>query len=207
MTVFKLTTLLTIITIQSFGQSADSASTDNWNWLKTQLKIINIEKSDAEVDLRIFLGTGITNAGQVIWISKDSTGWTGKKYDYFLKMKKGSLTNKIKRTNRIELKSSDWDSLWFKLQLFNIMTLPSQDEIKDKLRKEIKTARGVGYQVMIMTDGSGYDLEIKKDKKIVKYSFHEPCAYSNKYPDVDEVKSYCDIILTLEQEFQIKFRH
>ena len=117
------------------------------------------------------------------------------------------MTNKVKKMIKTELKSNNWDSLWFNLQQFNIMTLPSQEEIKDQLRKEVKTKRGVGYQVMMVTDGSGYDLEIKRDDKIVRYSFHEPWAYSNRYPDVEEVRNYSDIISTLENEFQIKFRH
>ena len=187
------------------GQS--SYSSTSHRWIEKQLSIADITTSDAEIDLRIFLNRGITNGGHVLQVVKNSKGWTGTKYDYWLKMNDGHATEKIQKTIKSKLKSNDWDSLWIKLQQFDIMTLPNQDSIKDKLRKKVKSNRGDGYEIMIITDGSGYELEIKNREKIAAYSFHEPCAYSNKYPDVAEVRSYCNIISTLEREFQIKFRH
>lgn len=128
------------------------------------------------------------------------------KYDYLLKMKKGTVLDKIAKATKTELKSKNWDSLWTKLENLDILILPTQDSIKDKLRKEVTTKRGKGYEVMVVTDGSSYNLNLKKDDKFITYSFHEPWAYSQKYPDVDEVRKYSEIIGTLEKEFQIKFR-
>jgi hypothetical protein len=85
--------------------------------------------------------------------------------------------------------------------------LPNQDDIKDKLRKEVTTKRGKGYEVLNVTDGSSYDLTIKKGENIYNYSFHSPWTYSQKYPDVEEVRKYSDIVSTLESEFQVEFRH
>ncbi|MBT1706199.1 hypothetical protein [Chryseosolibacter indicus] len=204
MTSFKSFILLTFISIQAIGQGLDSLTKDNW--IEKQLGIVDMPSSDNEVNLRIFLDRGITNGGHVLRIVKSSDGWTGTKYDYLLKMKKGQVTEKIAKTTRTELKSNNWDSLWAKLEALNIMTLPSQDDIKDKLRKEVTTKRGKGYEVMVVTDGSGYNLKLKRLDKIVQFSFHEPWTYSQKYPDVEEVRKYSDIISTLEKEFQIKFR-
>ena len=208
MTVFKSIGLLIFISIQAMGQSTDSLTSNHW--IEKQLKLTDIKTSDAEIDLRIYLDRGITNGGHVLHIFKTNKGWTGTKYDYWLKMNDGQVTEKIERTNMTKLESRDWNSLWTKLQQFNIGNLPDQSSIKDKLRKKITANRAPGYEayeVMIMTDGSSYDLEIKSGEKTTNYSFHEPCAYSNKYPVVEEVKNYCNIILTLEQEFQIKFIH
>jgi hypothetical protein len=166
----------------------------------------DLRTADNEVDLRIFLDRGITNGGHVIQITKRKSTWTGTKYDYFLKMKKGTVSNKIVKTTKTELKSNNWDSLWTKLEKLDITTLPDQEDIKDKLRTEVTTKRGKGYEVIIVTDGSSYDLAIKNKKTISSYSFHEPWTYSRNYPDVEEVRKYSDIISTLEKEFQIKFR-
>jgi len=208
MNAFKSIGLLVFISIHAVGQNSDPLTSNHW--IEKQLNIADITTSDSEIDLRIFLDRGITNGGHVLHILKSNKGWTGTKYDYWLKMNDGYVTEKIEKTKKTKLKSNDWDSLWSKLQQFNIFTLPEQASIKDKLRKKVKSPRGDGheaYELMIMTDGSSYDLKIRTREKIVKYSFHEPCAYSNKYPDVEEVKSYCNILLTLEQEFQIKFGH
>lgn len=208
MNVFKSIGLLIFISIQAVGQNTDSLTSNHW--IEKQLNIANITATDMEIDLRIFLNRGITNGGHVLHIMKNNKGWSGTKYDYWLKMNDGYVTEKVKKINKTKLKSNDWDSLWTKLQQFNVLNLPNQASIKDKLRKKVKSNRGDGYEayeVMIVTDGSSYDLEIKIREKIAKYSFHEPCVYSNKYPEVEEVRSYCNIILTLEKEFQIKFGH
>lgn len=202
---FKSVILLIFISIQAMGQDSDSLP--QGNWIEKQLGIVDLQASNNEVDLRIFLGRGITNGGHVVRIVKSSSGWTGTKYDYLLKRKKGQVAEKIAKTTKTELKSNNWDSLWTKLETLDIMTLPSQDEIKDKLRKEVTTNRGKGYEVMVVIDGSSYNLKLKSRDKVVQFSFHEPWTYFQKYPDVEEVRKYSDIISTLEREFQIEFRH
>jgi hypothetical protein len=205
MTSFKSLILLTIISIQLMGQTTDPLTGNDW--IVKQLKLGDLKTTDSEIELRIFLDVGITNGGQVIQIVKRNSTWTGTKYNYFLKMKKGTVTDKIAKTTKTELKSDNWDSLWIKLENLDITTLPNQDDIKDKLRKEVTTKRGKGYEVLMVNDGSSYDLTIKKGENMFSYSFHSPWTYSQKYPDVEEVRKYSDIILTLENEFQIKFRH
>jgi hypothetical protein len=186
------------------GQISDPLTKNNW--IEKQLGITDLKACDNEVDLRIFLDRGITNGGHAIRIIKNNGKWTGTKYDYFLKMKKGTITNKITKTTKTDLKTNNWDSLWTELEKLDILELPNQDDIKDKLRKEVTTKRGKGYEVLSVMDGSSYDLIVKKDQNISNYSFHSPWTYSKKYPDVDEVRKYSDIISTLENEFQIKFR-
>jgi hypothetical protein len=202
---FKSIILLTIISIQTMGQTTYPL-TEN-NWIEKQLNFTNQKTSDTEIDLRIFLDRGITNGGHVIQIVKRNGTWTGTKYDYLLKMKRGTVTNKIAKTTKTELKSDDWNSLWTKLEKLKITTRPNQDDIKDKLRKEVTTKRGKGYEVLNVIDGSSYDLTIKKGENIYSYSFHSPWTYSEKYQDVEEVRNYSHIISTLENEFQIKLRH
>jgi hypothetical protein len=205
MTGFKSIILLTLISTQLMGQTIDPLTKNNW--IEKQLNLVNLKTTDSEIDLRIFLDRGITNGGHVIQIVQRNGTWTGTKYDYLLKMKKGTVTNKIAKTTKTELKSNDWDSLWTKLEKLDITALPNQDDIKDKLRKEVTTKRGKGYEVLNVTDGSSYDLTIKKGENIYNYSFHSPWTYSQKYPDVEEVRKYSDIVSTLESEFQVEFRH
>jgi hypothetical protein len=186
------------------GQTVDPLTKNNW--IEKQLDMRDLKTSDNEVDLRIFLDRGITNGGHVLRIIKNGRAWTGTKYDYLLKMKKGTATNKIAKTTKTELKSDNWNSLWTRLEKLDITTLPNQDDIKDKLRKEVTTKRGKGYEVLNVMDGSSYDLAIKKGQDISTYSFHSPWTYFQKFPEVEEVRKYSEIISTLESEFQIKFR-
>jgi hypothetical protein len=205
MLLLKSIIFLTLLSIRTMGQS--SAPLTERNWIEEQLGLVTLKTSDNEIDLRIFLDRGITNGGHVVQIVKRSNGgWTGTKYDYLLKMKNGTTRKKIVKTTKTELKLKNWDSLWIKLESLDILTLPTQDSIKDKLRREVITKRGNGYEVIVAMDGSSYDLKLKKGDKFVQYSFHEPWTYSQHYPEVDEVRKYGEIITTLEKEFQIKFR-
>lgn len=186
------------------GQTSDPLTKNNW--IEKQIGIPDIRTVNNEIDLRIFLDRGITNGGHVVRIIKTGSTWTGIKYDYLIKLKKGTVTEKINKVTRTILKSRNWDSLWTHLESLNILTLPNQDDIKDKLRTEVTTKRGKGYEVLIVNDGESYDLNVRHLSSTRCYSFYSPWTYSNKYPEVSEVKNYGEIISTLESGLNIKFR-
>jgi hypothetical protein len=199
------TIVLLFLSVHSMGQSADLLVKNRW--IEKQLKIRNIEQASYnDVDLRVFLDPGITNGGHVIQIIKNKDRWVGVKYDYILRIRNGSVTKKIRRTTRTKVKPSDWNRLWSRLRELDILTLPDQEAIRNKLRKEVTTIRGKGYSAIAVNDGSGYDLLVKNENTISKYSFHEPWTYAEHYPDVDEVRKYSEIIATLERELSIYFR-
>ena len=195
--------MILFISVHCLAQGSDQLTSSRW--IEEQLKIGDISNS-TDVDLRLFLGRGITNGGHVIRIARSNGRWEGMKYDYFLKMRKGLVTQKIKKTIETKLSSVDWESLWSHLIQLDILTLPDQDSIEHKLRKEVTTIRGEGYSILVINDGSSYDLIVKNEGKISKYSFYEPWTYSRHYPDVDEVRKYSQIIETLEKELAIDFR-
>jgi len=197
--------LLVSVSFQSIGQSSNLLK--GVKWIENQLRIGHIGSSDNVVELRIFLGSGITNGGHVLVISQTDSLWVGTKYDYFLKMKNGNITKKISKVNKTDLVAKDWNSLWSRLEKLDILTLPDQADIKYKLKKEVDTPRGKGYAVMNVLDGSVYTLLVKKQSLISYYSFHEPWIYSREYPEVDEVRKYGEIISTLENELSLRFHH
>ncbi|MCC9168680.1 hypothetical protein [Pontibacter harenae] len=58
----------------------------------------------------------------------------------------------------------------------------------------------------IVTDGSGYDVMMKQDNQTHSFSFHSPWTYQERFPDVEELNNYSNIVNLLEQEFNIDFR-
>ena len=68
------------------------------------------------------------------------------------------------------------------------------------------TNLGKMYDVLVVMDGSSYDLTVAKGGTVHAYSFHSPWDFSQEYPEVEEVRNYDAIISTIEKEFQIKFR-
>ena len=176
--------------------------------LNKKAGIPELLNSSNQIDLRIYLDRGITNGGHILWIRNNEGKWTGTKYDYFLKIRKNGKRGKIKKVNSTSVEpTNSWEMLWQYLNEQRISELTSQDSIRHKLRKEVTTQRGKGYQVINVTDGSGYYIELKENSKIIEYSFHSPWVYLHNFPDVEEVKNYCEIVSIIETELKIKFRN
>lgn len=181
--------------------------TDKIEELRKQLDIVELNNSPYDIDLRIYLDRSFTNGGQVLWIRKDEESWIGTKFDYFLKIKRNGEVGRIKKINKTNLSPKDsWTDLWTSLKEQNISDLPNQDEIQDKLRKEVTTKRGKGYEVIQVSDGSSYDLILKENDNLIQYSFHSPWIFADKFPEVQEVKNYSEIISRLENQLNFKFR-
>lgn len=184
------------------------AQSDNIESLEKRLDLKKISDTPFDIDLRIYLNRGLTNVGQVLWIRKKDEEWIGTKYDYYLKIEKNGETGKIKKINSESLiPKESWEELWCSLEDSNIRNLPSQQEIKNKLRKEVTTRRGKGYEIITLMDGSRYTLTMKKAEDVIVYEFHSPWVYSEKFPEVEEVKNYSEIISKLEEQLRIKFRN
>jgi hypothetical protein len=203
-TVFKSIFLLFLFPLFVLGQSPASLTKNDS--LAMQLNIPEIKPSHNDIDLRVFLDRGTTTSGQIIRIVKKVNVWTGTKYDYQLKIENGRTSNTITKSTKTTLKSKHWDSLWINLEQHNILTLPTQEDIKDKLRKEVITDLGKMYDVLVVMDGSSYDLTVAKGDILHAYSFRSPWEYAQEYPEVEEVRNYDAIVSLLEKEFQIKFR-
>jgi hypothetical protein len=194
--------LLTLVPIVVLGQP------DSKENLNKKAHIPELSNSSNQIDLRIYLDRGITNGGHFLWIRKNEGNWAGTKYDYFLKIRKNGKIGKIKKVNATSVEpTNSWEMLWRTLNEQRISELTSQDSIQHKLRKEVTTPRGKGYQVISVMDGSDYYIELKEDKKIIKYSFHSPWVYLDNFPDVEELKNYCEIVSIIESELKIKFKH
>lgn len=200
-----ITVILLTITSKTFTQT--NQLQDHERELEIQLNIQNINESRKDIDLRIFLGTGITNAGEIVHITRKKKKWKAFRYRYFLDI--DDQDRLIDRYERDRLRPLDeWDKFWTRLKSLEIMNLPDQDEIQDKLRTKIVTKNGKEeWRQDYISDGSSYRLLLKDRGKIVSYTFDNPWTYSESYPEVKEVFYYSQIISTIEDQFSITFRN
>jgi len=191
----------------SFGYCQQGEETlTNERFLEQQLKIKAITESKKDVDLRIFLGTGITNGGEIIHITKKKKKWRAVQYEYYLDTELDNRPIKTYYKNKLKPTES-WDKFWTHLQNLDIVILPDQEKIKSKLRTEITNKRGKGYRYLMIGDGSSYHINIKSEDQFNNYSFNNPTTYAKTYPHVSEVVSYANIISAIESQFSIKFRN
>lgn len=93
------------------------------------------------------------------------------------------------------------DNLWSKLDKNQVLTLPDQEDIKDKMKifKADTTAvlEDWGHMQTQVMDGVIYHFELTQYNYCKRaYSYHCPYTYLQKYPNIEELyRAYAIIIL------------
>lgn len=93
------------------------------------------------------------------------------------------------------------NELWDKLDKNQVLTLPNQEDIRDKMKifKADTTAvfKDWGHMQTQIMDGATYHFELTQyGSRKRAYSYHCPCAYLRSYPNVEELyRAYAIIIL------------
>jgi hypothetical protein len=96
--------------------------------------------------------------------------------------------------------SKNFDSIFVKLLSNNILMLPSQSDLKNKMQKIEVTADGdTVMHKMTAVDGEGYTIEFKIGDKFRVYQFDNPYSYSKFYNNVLELRDYLNIVQTFDR--------
>lgn len=187
---FGQTTIKGITTISTDGISGDSLNKSPNLIFNDRIKLVQIDKSSAKVDIRLYRLHSLSNTKTLRRLFMVDTTWNAVEYDEWNK------PIKIKKHNLIANQS--FDSLFLNLLSYGILTLPSQSELEHKMYKEelveedgqIVTAK----RKLHVLDGKGYIIEIKVGDKFRVYQFDNPDQYSNFYDNVSEFKGYLHIV-------------
>jgi len=116
------------------------------------------------------------------------TTWHAVEYDEW---------NKPVKIKKYKLKAkSNFDSLFSQLISYNILTLPNQSDLKNKMRKDVQVdEEGFTTESKIyVTDGESYTMEIKIESEFRVYQFDNPDSYSKFYNNVPELQDYLKIV-------------
>lgn len=178
-----------------YGDSINKSPNIAFN---NKIKLEQIDKSKAKVDIRLYKLFSLSNTKQVYRLYLIDTTWNATMYKEWNKPKK------IKKY-RLSAKSS-YESLFSQLVSYNIMTLPYQSELKSKMRKDVHvTADGDTTERKIhVMDGESYSVEIKIGNKHRVYQFNNPETYSRFYDKVSELKNYLNIVQAFDGLLQRK---
>jgi hypothetical protein len=186
------TTIRGTTTINTGGILGDSINNSPNISYNDRIKLIQIDKSPAKVDIRLYCYHSLSNTKSVCRLFLIDTTWKAVEFDEW---------NKPKRIKKYNLKAkSDFDSIFIKLLSFNIMTLPNQSELKNKMRKnvELLNNESTAEKEMHVSDGEVYTIEIKIGTKFRVYQFDNPEAYAKFYYNVSEIKDYLNIVQTFD---------
>jgi hypothetical protein len=182
------TTITNSISILTNDINGDSISTSPNSAFNYKIKLAQIDKSDAKIDIRLYELNSLSNTKSVRRLFLLDKTWRAIEFDEMnkpIKIKKHNLTT-----------TSNFDSLFLKLLSLNILTLPNQSSIKNKMYKieEITPEGDTLLRKMQVLDGESFIIEIKIGNKFRVYEFDNPEAYSKFYDKVVELKDYLGIV-------------
>ncbi len=190
---FGQTTIRGITTIWTDGISGDSLNKSPNLVFNDRIKLVQIDKSSATVDIRLYRLHSLSNTKTLRRLFMVDATWNAVEYDEW---------NKPIKIKKYKLRAKpSFDSVFLRLLSYNILTLPNQAELKSKMRKDVQvTAEGDTTERKIhVMDGESYTVEIKIGGKFRVYQFDNPDSYSKFYDNVSELKDYLNIVQTFDK--------
>jgi hypothetical protein len=159
-------------------------------------KIKPIDKVNSDVEIRLYKLTSLSNTNNLKIIKLKNDKWTALEYD------ESNKPVKIKKHQL--LAQNDFHGLFIKLLSENIIRLPRQSELKDKMRKFVTENGRQGEQKILVSDGYHYTVELKIGEGFRTYDFSNPDTYASFYDNVEELKNYVAITELFEKELTRK---
>ena len=182
-----------VTTVSTTGIYSDSVNNSPNLVFNDRIKLVQIDKSLAKVDIRLYRLHSLSNTKTLRRLFMVDTLWNAVEYDEWnkpVKIKKYKLFAK-----------PSFDSLFLRFLSYNILTLPNQSELKSKMRKDVRVDEE-GYTTerkIFVTDGERYTIEVKIGDNFRVYQFDNPDSYSKFYDNVSELKDYLNIVQAFDK--------
>jgi len=190
---FGQTLIRGVTTISTDGIKGDTVNNSPNNFFNNRIKLVQIDKSSAKVDIRLYRLHSLSNTITLRRLFMVDTTWQAVEYEEW---------NNPVKINKYELTAKNsFDSIFISLLANNVMTLQNQSEIVSNMeRKKEITAEGdtLVHKMMIVVDGDIYTMEIKIANKYRIYRFDNPATYFKYYPTISEFNNYTNIVETLD---------
>ncbi len=171
--------------------------------INKDLKISDSLKFDKEI--RIYKKISTTNGTEIFRIFEyGKNKWKVELYKYY----NSTNNNEKSKFELTEIKAkSDLILVWLNLLISDVEYLPNLKDIKYKLKVskiELEDGEyGISKRFRLPLDGRSYSVFVKNGKINNKIEFDNPDSYLEVYPEVDELKSYKELLTVLSNEFNI----
>lgn len=99
--------------------------------------------------------------------------------------------------------------LWLQFLDTNIIHLPKWEAFEYKLKKINKTYQIEDGEIYSSTsrlsvlDGQSFYVQIKRGKAENQFNYYNPESYLEKYPNVDELLSFKELLDLIRTEFKV----
>lgn len=185
-----------IFSICSGQKGADS-------WAKIPEKIQN------EKEIRIYKDYSITNGGKIFRIYLQDNKWNAEFIDWNFPLEISSDEFKTIEPRVTKLKADEINFMNFEIR--NIEFLPDESTFQYKKEKseivydEDFKENVISTSKMMVMDGVSYSVIYKNGKSQNSFNYSNPESYLKNFPEINELKSFVEILTYIETEFKIKF--
>ncbi len=156
-----------------------------------------IAESDCDVEIRFYTHEALSNTKDLKILTLKNGIWKGILYD--------ELNYPIRRIRKYKLVARNgFGKLYDSLLASNLTTLPSQNELRQKMRKvTVRNGQEVEHRIDV-TDGQSFAVEYQITGNQRTFTFYNPEPYSKFYSNVQELKDYIKIRNLFETELKKK---
>lgn len=169
------------------------------------LKIENLALNKNEI--RIYKKYSTSTGLEMFRLYEENEKWKIDFYETIASKKSDQINIRIRKNKLNSFKNPEL--IWLEILNTDILYLPNWDEFKYKLRdKEIKYEIIDGEIISsvsnsMILDGISYSVQIKSGNKENEINYFNPESYLRKYPNVDELISFNELLLLISKEFKI----
>lgn len=192
---------LQILFIYIFSICSGQKSADSWAKIP--------EKIQNEKEIRIYKNYSITNGGKIFRIYLHDNKWNAELIDWNFPSKISSDEFQTIEPRIIKLKADEINFMNFEIR--NIKFLPNESTFQYKKEKsEIVYDEDLKENVIstskkMIMDGVSYSVIYKNGKSQNSFNYSNPKSYLKDFPEINELKSFVEILTYIETEFKIKF--
>ena len=175
-------------------------------------KLSGLPHDTFEKEIRIYKDRGITNSGIIFRIFEENKVWKAEKIQWFLPREISSDEFESIKPIKIDLsKDKNLEVIFMNLEALNIGFLPKEEAFEYKKEKKSVIWDGDEKQFssqiskIAILDGTGYSVNYKSEKNHNEFDYSNPESYLKKFPEIDELNSFVEILKYIRKEFKIDF--
>lgn len=175
-------------------------------------KLAGLPNDYFEKEIRIYKDRGIYNSGFVFRIYKENKVWKAEKIQWFLPKEISSDEFDLIKSIKIDLsKDKNLEVIFMNLEALNIGFLPKEEAFEYKKEKksviwdEDEKQFSSQISTIAILDGTGYSIIYKSGKNHNEFDYSNPESYLKKFPEIDELNSFVEILKYIRKEFKIDF--
>lgn len=160
-----------------------------------------------ENEIRIYKNYSTSRGLEMFRFYLENEKWKADFYETIASKKDNQINLRIRKSKLNSPKNLEL--IWLEILNTDVTHLPKWEEFNYKLRNKEFEYEIIEGEILsnvsnsIIIDGISYSVQIKSGKQENEFNYSNPESYLRKYPNVDELISFHDLLLLISKEFKI----